>query len=339
MDKHHLNIVVGEKFDPSERPWFTCNLQSRQIPSDQVNAVATRMISYGGFGKVFELVFPNGDRFAAKMSNHKSRSVDVCRQRQAALREEALFLQMLTNAEFKYAPQFHSFSFIYGVEPVIMMELMGNDLGFLVKNPKVSKMSDQSISVAARDMLSALSGMHALGFCVRDVKLENFCAVRADDDSMVRVKLVDFGMVIGYSWTQVRDCDFNNEALEAGTNICGTLPFIPRAGYLNTSVAPYDDLESFFYQLMRLFGQNVSWYKLRYYETYCQKVEFWDDQSMMLINSFLTSCFHLIRVTKRSSSVAYKTVVSELHEAIRAYAQLYGTSNTMFTIEKPRPCQ
>ncbi|KAI6185237.1 Protein kinase domain-containing protein [Aphelenchoides besseyi] len=260
------------------------------------------------------------------MSVRESQSIQIRRQKQAALREETLFLQMLTNAQFKYAPQFHSFSFIYGVEPIIVMELMGTDLGSLVQNPKVSKVSNESIFVAARDMLSALNEMHALGFCVRDVKLENFCAIRTDDNSMVRVKLVDFGMVVDYSWTQLRDYNFSFEALKAGSNICGTLSFISRAGDLNTFAALYDDLGSFFYPLMRLFGENVSWHNFGYYENYRQKVNIWTDQTTTLVHSFLNLCFRLIHVARRFSLFAYKTVVSELQEAIRAFAQLNSNS-------------
>ncbi|KAI6195737.1 Casein kinase I isoform delta-like [Aphelenchoides besseyi] len=161
----------------------------------------------------------------------------------------ATFLKLLTDAKYDYSPRFCLFSRIYGIEPIILMELMGPDLGKLIDNPEVLKMSNQSIAVATRDvrnfylhfclfafqMLSALNGMHELGFCVQDVKLENFCVVRAEDNSIVRVKLVDFGMTVGFKWTELRECDFQLEEVKSNSEICGTLPYIPRAGYVDTN--------------------------------------------------------------------------------------------------------
>ncbi|KAI6171675.1 hypothetical protein M3Y98_00888600 [Aphelenchoides besseyi] len=332
MTDYNVNIVMNRKLDyTGVAPWFTWNLQSRRMPNDQVHFFVSKIAGHGAHSKVFELVARDGRKLAGKVSDCQSDRKEDRRRAFEEVCKEAWFLKQLTDANYEYSPCFHSFSWIYGLEPIIVMELMGPNLGTLVDNPDVSKLSNQSISVAIRNMLSALNGMHESNFCVQD---RTFCAVRAEDDSIVRVKLVDFGMTVGYNWTQLRECNFEAEEVKLGSHFCGTIPYIPRAGYVETHVAPLDDLESLFYQLMRMFGQQVEWVNERCHESYRQKVAFWTKEYSMLQPDILNAWFVSIRDSARSSSKFYEHLVSMLRQEIHEFTKNHGTSSDIFTIKK-----
>ncbi|KAI6216338.1 Protein kinase domain-containing protein [Aphelenchoides besseyi] len=330
MTDYNVNIVIDQETNYEAPAWFNSTFQSRQLPNDQVHFIATRVVGHGAH--FFELVGHNGKRFAGKVSDCQSNRKEDRQKSFEELCKEATFLKLLTDAKYDYSPRFCLFSRIYGIEPIILMELMGPDLGKLIDNPEVLKMSNQSIAVATRDMLSALNGMHELGFCVQDVKLENFCVVRAEDNSIVRVKLVDFGMTVGFKWTELRECDFQLEEVKSNSEICGTLPYIPRAGYVDTLAAPLDDLESLFYQLMRMFGQQVKWFKKRYHESYGQKVDFWAKRSRTYRIDLLHSWFVLIRDSRRSSRDSYELLILQLKQTIHGFDN--RSSNEILMIKK-----
>ncbi|KAI6192948.1 Casein kinase I isoform gamma-1 [Aphelenchoides besseyi] len=334
MTDYNLNIVIDQEMNYEAPAWFNSTLQSRQLLNNQVHFFATRVIGHGAHSKVFELVGHNGRRFAGKISDRQLGRKEDRRQAFEELCKEATFLKLLTDAKYNYSPRFCLFSQIYGIEPIIVMELMGPNLGHLVDNPEVLKMRDNSIAVAIRDMLFALNGMHELGFCVQDVKLENFCVVRTEDDWSVHVKLVDFGMTVGFKWAELRECDFQTEEVKSNSAICGTLPYIPRAGYVDTLVAPLDDLESLFYQLMRIFGQKFKWFKKRYHESYRQKVKFWTTPSTTYQTDIVHSWFVLIRDSRRSSHVSYELLILQLTQTIHRLDNNNKISSEIVPIKK-----
>ncbi|KAI6220460.1 CK1 family protein kinase [Aphelenchoides besseyi] len=335
MTDYNVNIVMNRKLDyTGAAPWFTWHLQSRRMPNEQVDFMVCRIAGHGAHSKVFELVGRDGRKFAGKVSDCQSNREEDRRKAFEEVCKEAWFLKQLTDADYKYSPRFHSFSWIYGVEPIIMMELMGPSLGQLIVNPDVLKLSNRSISVAIHNMLSALNGMHELKFLCQDVKLENFCAVCDEDNSIVRVKLVDFGMTVSYQWNQLRECNFEAEEVKLGSDFCGTIPYTPRAGYVETHVAPLDDLESLFYQLLRMFGQQVEWVNERCHESYRRKVAFWAKEFSTLQPEILRTWFEAIRDSKRSSPNVYGHLVSMLRQEIYKFTRNHGSSSEIFTIKK-----
>lgn len=134
-------------------------------------------------------------------------------------------------------------TFIYIIE-----EPLGPSLLHYMKNHKVT--TEQAIEIGKESLL-CLKALHENSLCHNDYKPANICLRPRSNAPMA---VIDFGLSFHYR------SRVNNKLLKKKAAF-GTKRYAPPKSHLGESVFPCDDLISWSYVLLQLFGKKLPWYK------------------------------------------------------------------------------
>ncbi|KAI3422031.1 hypothetical protein GPALN_012568 [Globodera pallida] len=135
----------------------------------------------------------------------------------------------------------------------IVMSLVGRALDGLIREAG-DRFSPGTALGMAIQLLDAIKTLHSVGYLHRDIKPANATIGRPDSNEQRLLYLIDFGIARKF----LRE-DGTQRRPRAATNFRGTPIYAPIAAHVNSEYSRKDDVESWFYVLIKFYKGAVPW--------------------------------------------------------------------------------
>ncbi|WKY10515.1 hypothetical protein Q1695_002684 [Nippostrongylus brasiliensis] len=236
------NMVVD---DPDERPVLPLNTA---ITTRSNKYIVIKKLGAGGFGDVYEVHRERDSGVLAMktefdvdddMLQRLKREVLVYEVINIAKREDPRSADHILHMVDKGYNQYFKY---------IIMPYTGKSLDYIKENVLKSEFAPHTAVQIAYQTHLALRNLHELGYIHRDVKPDNFVVGRLSDRNVIFI--MDFGMSTKFEKTTA------NLPKESRYKFIGTPKYAARATHLGRVVNRKEDMESWFYMVVELFGTN-----------------------------------------------------------------------------------
>ena len=189
----------------------------------------------------------------------------------------------------------------------MVVDLLGPSLTDVIKNE--GKLSLQSITKIAIQIIDILQGIHDKGMVHRDLKPDNF--LLHPTKGIDQIYLIDFGVCKTYLQS-----DTNEHIEMRKTNaMIGTPNFASLNAHQLLELSRRDDLESLVYTLLFLYLGNLPWtypQNMSREEMMKQKMELIEDQEIPSILVEMLNCVRKLEFNQRPFYEKYKNMFQDL---------------------------
>ncbi|CAJ0591433.1 unnamed protein product [Cylicocyclus nassatus] len=231
--------------NPDERPVLP---QNTKITTTKNSYVIIKKLGAGGFGDVYEVhrerdngVLAMKTEFDVEddMLQRLKREVLVYEVINVAKREDPRSTEHILHMIDKGWNQYFKY---------IMMPYTGKSLDYIKECIVKGEFAPYTAIQISRQTHSALKNLHELGYIHRDVKPDNFVIGKSLYRNIIFV--MDFGMSTKYEKTTA------NLPKESRYKFIGTPKYAARATHQGRVVNRKEDMESWFYMVIELFGTD-----------------------------------------------------------------------------------
>ena len=171
----------------------------------------------------------------------------------------------------------------------VVMTLLGENLSTLRKQQPETKFSLATTLLVCRQMLTAIRGVHQVGYLHRDIKPSNF--VMGVGNKRRTVFIVDFGLARRYLEP---DGSIRAERRKAGFR--GTSRYASLNAHTHKDMSRRDDLWSWYYLIVEFLRGKLPWRQLKDKDAiYDMKVSYGPSKLLEGLPSFLHSIYNSLQ--------------------------------------------